>query len=1343
MTKRALLTLWTLCCLLAGPVPAAEVEYEKAVSDAVKAGDLAKAKQFCEAWAEKKPTDDQPHIMLGRMYVKQDMIDRAIEEFETARELNPLNPEPICEVGRIFLNAGKAQEAIAEFQAALEVRRDYAPALKGLEDAKDLLENPYREGVSVKLGELNEERGLRQVDWRPNFVSRVVTIGGRQCRATDKASDNVHLGFDVDDAYLFDVDLPVRVSVQYYDLGTGYFLLIYDSTDTSANNHGTSKVAGRVVRMNTRTWKSHTFNLPDARFAKRAWRADFVLSSEAWRGHEDLYVSSVHVVQGGLAVSVEPKVAVADGTCTVTANVVDQEGPVPDGTTVHFSTDVGGISAEVKTTGGEAKATFNAGPEAREATISVETGKDRRLVSVPILHGRGSIVQRRLVLDRFDEKNEWQVSGTESTRLTVAPAPEQERDGRASTHLVYKLRQDDVKSYVSMSRPIPLPGRPVRLGLWAYLDGSPNSLRVELVDATGQIHAYQLGYMTSIGWRWMEHDIGTGMYHHSGANDGRLHLPLRFHRLILRRYYGHKPRKSGGEIYLQDLTVVTDVPESDTVLLDVRPSRPDLTFQTGQDVVLHASLSNLTDEALPGRLRWVATDHENQVVAHGHTDETQVQPHSRISRDITLRPTKPGAYRATVTLETGDENEPAALTEDIAFVLLSEMTDLAVSVEPLPMASGVAARLSSRSPRPTQFRLTYCLTNEKMEVLRKGALGQPNMALKAGEVVECRLSLDGLPVGRYSILLLFDTPDGQRSTSVLSHEVFPRQAALGGRVTDQAGKAIAGASIRARLARRRDPSLSIHDETIRISNVQTDKAGEYTLLAAAVPTDAASHNLYIDVTATGFVDKQQGHSLSRLLRSRARPRTIPTMRLKRGVELAGRVVGADGQPVPDARVHVLCVEPRANRSPWFHWYTPRRTDAEGRFEVSVVPGVAADLIVYSSQGAATRATIPAGQQGDAEIQLESGTRVSGTLLDEHGQPAEGYWVVAESADREGSRRRTGPLRVAAKTGPDGAFELAPLKGRFTIWTPASFSRWWTEPAEHSPRPRLAVLPVGRTFDGAAERVELDLRASPQVRVAGRVTDVDGRPAQRVGVMLYCNLGWFRQPLVLSAARTGEDGRFDLEGIPKGVRDVIITAPTIRSWKRKERIYLRAKALARVTGAHGDGAVRLAQIQEDLPNVDFQFQFWSRTKGFLGTSPDPALMEDAAPGKALDEPGTAPHELAERLAQGSPLLGRVLDEAGSGVRGAQIRILSVRRPKDGEVAKEKVTGPWEAVTGADGRYACAAVPVPKDAKQYSVRLEIVAKGYAKKQQDFPLPKLLTSGLRRLRVPDLRLKMEAGQ
>jgi len=184
-----------------------------------------------------------------------------------------------------------------------------------------------------------------------------------------------------------------------------------------------------------------------------------------------------------------------------------------------------------------------------------------------------------------------------------------------------------------------------------------------------------------------------------------------------------------------------------------------------------------------------------------------------------------------------------------------------------------------------------------------------------------------------------------------------------------------------------------------------------------------------------------------------------------------------------------------------------------------------------------------------------------------------------------------PVRAAVKTGPDGRFTLPPLRGKFRIWAPASTDPWFSEAKQHSPSPRLAVLPQEHTFDGTQEPVELEIRASPRIRVGGRVTERDGSPARNVGVYFYCNFARGRTK-PFDAAQTDTDGRYAFDGIPAGLQGVMIVIPTLRRSEEGGRTYLRAKPLPHVKGADRNGFVRLERIEGDLTDLDFEFAPWN-------------------------------------------------------------------------------------------------------------------------------------------------------
>jgi len=1245
--------------LIAAPVSAQDADIAQPVRQALKAGSLDEAKKLCAHWIEKKPKDERPHILLGQIHLKQDKIDEAIEAFETARELNPLNPDPACEMGRLFIKAGMGQEAVAEFESALKVRKDYEPAVKGLAEALALTENPYRDGVSVKLGEFNEERGLRQLDRPGAHISRAAKMAGRDCRATEIAKKQLFLDFDVDDEYLHDVDLPVRVTVEYFDIGRDRFSMKYDSTDLGAHFRGTAKTTEQVTKTDTRAWKRYTFNLPDARFSGWSGR-DFVLSTDVWRGEADLYVASVHVVQGGLQIQADPKSVAVGQQCTVIAKVVDAEGTVPDGTSVKFSADSGQIEESVETVAGEARAAFMAPADPGEATITVKTDEDERKLSLPILRGKGESVRRKLVVYPFGRRDEWRVSGRRDTELKIEPAPDAGREGRPATRVAYKLNQTDSKSMATMARAIPLPGRPTKIGVWVHADQSPNMLRIEFRDATRQVHGCELGTLTQAGWQWMETPVGTGMYHHSGANDGRIHFPIQFGRLVFRRYYSAQPQKAEGEILFQDLTVETDLPASETVELTVTSGRPRAQFEVGENLALQIRLSNVTEEPRRGRLRWIVTDADGTVVLDERRDEFELPAQSRVAKDVgpqrrlpaqaakvtrraaamggggrtgrrralggapavERRPApeggqpprsredarravgtsvapklnRPGVLQAKLVFET-DDDEAEPPTDSITLLLTREVGKLGLSAEIQPAPKIATVLVTNRRQEDAHISLLYRILNQQREVLAKGALGQPNMTVPAGEAVECPLPLGELPPDRYTVFLLFDTTDGKRFTALLPYEALPAELTVNGEVTGD-GKPLPGASVRMRIARQPHRYTRFRAESLGSWTTETDADGKYSFKAIKVPQEAERCRLHFDVVARGFADHQTSHSFRYFLPSGGQPSRTIASRLKRGAPLTARVIGADGEPVAGARVHALSVVTEERRARQIRSYRLRETDADGRFELCLVPDSKTDLVVYSSQWATRRVIVSPGQSDLGEIHLEAGTTVSGKLLDANGEPADGYWVVAEKTVRRASRMLAHPVRVGAKTEADGSFTLPPLKGKFTFWTPPSYEIWWTEPTYVSPLPPVAIVPQVHTFDGTEDPVELALQAPPTARISGRVLGMDGKPATDAGLMLYTASTDLRSPLVFDAATTDADGRFSFTGIPHGLRNATIVVPGMRRSSQGGRVYLRAKPLKYASGNQWQESAHLPEVKEDVLDVDFQYRLWSSKDGYL-------------------------------------------------------------------------------------------------------------------------------------------------
>jgi len=136
---------------------------------------------------------------------------------------------------------------------------------------------------------------------RPDGDGPIVekTVGRKRAWCTTQnrfSKTNRYLYFEVDDAFLFDGDEPVEVTIGYFDAGPEEFRLHYDSSDPSVSGTQQQFRDGPPQAIEgSKTWKEATFLLPHARFIGRANGSDFRLAST----DADLSISHVSIRRPG------------------------------------------------------------------------------------------------------------------------------------------------------------------------------------------------------------------------------------------------------------------------------------------------------------------------------------------------------------------------------------------------------------------------------------------------------------------------------------------------------------------------------------------------------------------------------------------------------------------------------------------------------------------------------------------------------------------------------------------------------------------------------------------------------------------------------------------------------------------------------------------------------------------------------------------------------------------------------------------------------------------------------------------------------------------------------------
>ncbi len=109
-------------------------------------------------------------------------------------------------------------------------------------------------------------------------------------RRTDQASGNRYMWFKIDDGFLFGGSNTVTIKVTYFDYGTDTWKIDYDAVG------GVQRSTSNVVKTNSRTWKTQTFVINDARMANGLLgTSDFRLDCN---GDGDEYIHFVEVFKG-------------------------------------------------------------------------------------------------------------------------------------------------------------------------------------------------------------------------------------------------------------------------------------------------------------------------------------------------------------------------------------------------------------------------------------------------------------------------------------------------------------------------------------------------------------------------------------------------------------------------------------------------------------------------------------------------------------------------------------------------------------------------------------------------------------------------------------------------------------------------------------------------------------------------------------------------------------------------------------------------------------------------------------------------------------------------------------
>jgi protocatechuate 3,4-dioxygenase beta subunit len=640
------------------------------------------------------------------------------------------------------------------------------------------------------------------------------------------------------------------------------------------------------------------------------------------------------------------------------------------------------------------------------------------------------------------------------------------------------------------------------------------------------------------------------------------------------------------------------------------------------------------------------------------------------------RPRVGDGWRLDLRLARSDEAGVVTLPRGLDEALELQIFT-AGSTQSVTATAGAVGRVTVASPEPATTRwieIRDALQQPLAGVLVSGAESGWPLGLTGQDG---RLALTGNPARVVTLKLL--AADGRTATLELpkrhdenpvTPSVLAPVAPLTGKVLDSNRRPLAGALV----------WVGPDSGTFSI----TDSRGTYTL-----PVGERDH-LWVQIHAVGFLPRRVS-----LRPGGPGARRAPTVALEAAATVRGRVVDETGTPLANVALAAEATS-REGRPAAYHPDNAvgrGRSDAQGRFVIPNLRAGATYALAATLPGF-TPARLPfAGQRdlGDIELVLRPARGAFGRVIDIRDQPIPGVEVTV--------RRSGGPESVNATTDAAGRFHVAAL--------PATTVDIQARGQGFAPLtvPGVEVAP-------GTDPVELGtLVLSVGARIEGLVQNAAGMPLAEVGVWVLENLDrpllreTDRLRLEAPTTRSGQDGRFRLEGLPPGrmvhllfhgegylplwIQGVKASAdrPTAQdplTAVMEPAFHLRGRVIdeagevvsrARVnvypqappTGAVGVTTRRKENAQQTVSDAlgEFSFeelapgkvQLVARAEGFLEMDPVSATV--------------SPQEVAGSvelvLRRGAVVKGHVVNTAGAPVAEARLRVGPVQGSSDAEGA----------------------------------------------------------------------------
>lgn len=375
---------------------------------------------------------------------------------------------------------------------------------------------------------------------------------------------------------------------------------------------------------------------------------------------------------------------------------------------------------------------------------------------------------------------------------------------------------------------------------------------------------------------------------------------------------------------------------------------------------------------------------------------------------------------------------------------------------------------------------------------------------------------------------------------------------IDGRVVDHEDKRVVGASVTVTI-RRYNPYIDPADPAApRPWTASTDDDGRFQVQIGA-PSLGPDDDLRVEVRADGFADSSESYDARAAARG-----TLPVQRLHPGRTIRGRLVDPQGNPLTAAIVRFQAATSDLKMT----WDSgPLPIGKDGTFSVAIPkPGQAA-FVIYPRGFAPQLVDVPDNENDLRTIGVESGTALTGRVVDAEGRGVAGTVVAIKSEEVHLLFLYGVRIATAVKTDDAGHFRLPPVRGSYIVSV--------TSLAPDYPRQRVVtgvqpppILPRRIDISGAEKTREIVLREAPSVTVRGTVRRADS-PVPNLRIRAALMPGNWESGVDLATVRTDSQGDYLLR-LPATTERVVLSVDQVV--KAPDGTFQRARAVGR--GAEG-------------------------------------------------------------------------------------------------------------------------------------------------------------------------------